>query len=190
MCNLYNLKASRDEVRGHFRAKDDTRSALAVTKDYVAPGKPGYVVREVEGQRVLSTMRWGFPFQSRLESRENDWCWSTGSKRMPYVYLAIAILAEVCATSFLKASDGFTRLVPTVVTLVGYGIAFYCLSVTLKHIPVGIAYAIWSGAGIFLIAVVAWIFYGQTLDAPAIIGMMLIVAGIIVMNTLSKTAIS
>lgn len=107
---------------------------------------------------------------------------------MAYVYLMIAILAEVAATSFLKQSEGFTRPLPTIVTIAGYGVAFYCLSLTLRDMPTGIAYAIWSGAGIVLIAAVAWIFQGQKLDAPAIIGMALIIAGVLVMNLLSKVA--
>lgn len=105
---------------------------------------------------------------------------------MAYVYLLIAIVAEVCGTSFLKMSEGFTRPWPSLATAIGYGIAFYCLSLTLRTIPTGIAYAIWSGVGVILIAAVAWIFQGQKLDAAAIVGMALIVAGVIVMNTLSR----
>ena len=105
---------------------------------------------------------------------------------MAYVFLLIAIVAEVCATSFLKASDGFTRPMPAMATAFGYALSFYCLSLTLRTVPTGIAYAIWSGVGVILIAAVAWIFQGQKLDAAAIAGMTLIVAGVIVMNTLSK----
>lgn len=105
---------------------------------------------------------------------------------MAYLYLLIAIVAEVTATSFMKQSDGFTRPGPAVVTVVGYGIAFYFLSLTLRDIPTGIAYAIWSGIGIVLIASVAWIFQGQKLDAPAMIGMALIITGVLVMNLWSK----
>lgn len=101
--------------------------------------------------------------------------------------LSIAILSEVVATSALKASDGFTRLLPSLIVCVGYGFAFYLLSLTLKTIPVGIVYAIWSGAGIALIAIVAWLFFGQTLDLAAIIGLLLIVAGVVVLNVFSKS---
>jgi small multidrug resistance pump len=107
---------------------------------------------------------------------------------MPYVYLAIAIVAEVIATSALKASEGFSRTIPSIVVVAGYGIAFYCLSLTLKTIPVGLAYAIWSGAGIFLIAAVGWIVFKQALDLPAVIGMALIVTGVVVMQVFSKSA--
>ncbi|WP_429591774.1 SMR family transporter [Sphingomonas zeicaulis] len=107
---------------------------------------------------------------------------------MAYLYLLIAIVAEVTATSFLKQSAGFSRLVPSVITIAGYGVAFYCLSLTLRDVPTGIAYALWSGIGIVLIATVAWIFQGQRLDAPAIIGMGLIIAGVVVMNLFSKAA--
>lgn len=107
---------------------------------------------------------------------------------MNYLMLAIAIVAEVCATTAMKQSDGFTRMPWTVVTVVGYGIAFYFLSLTLRTIPTGIAYAIWSGAGIVLISTAAWAFQGQKLDAAAVIGMGLIVTGVIVMNAFSHTA--
>ncbi len=102
--------------------------------------------------------------------------------------LAIAIIAEVIATSALKASEGFTRLAPLAVVAIGYGIAFYCLSLTLATIPVGIAYGVWSGAGIVLISAIGWVLYGQALDWPAILGLALIVAGVLVVNLLSKTA--
>ena len=105
---------------------------------------------------------------------------------MQYLYLAGAILAEVIATSFLKASNGFTIRGPSVVTIVGYATAFYLLALTLKTMPTGVAYAIWSGVGIVLIAVIAWVFQGQTLDFPALAGMALIIAGVIIMNLFSK----
>lgn len=105
---------------------------------------------------------------------------------MPYLYLSIAIVAEVIATSFMKQSDGFTRLGPSLVTACGYLVAFYFLSLTLRDVPTGIAYAIWSGVGIVLIATIAWIFQGQRLDAPALVGMVLIVAGVAVINLFSK----
>ena len=101
--------------------------------------------------------------------------------------LLIAIVAEVIATSALKASDGFSKLLPSAITVLGYGVAFYCLSLTLRHIPVGVAYAVWSGLGVVLITAVSWILFGQKLDAPALIGMGLIVAGVVVMNVFSKS---
>jgi small multidrug resistance pump len=106
---------------------------------------------------------------------------------MNYAYLIAAILFEVVATSALKAAEEFTRLWPSLVVIVGYALAFYCLSLTLRTIPVGIAYALWSGIGIVLIAMVGWIVYRQPLDGPAIIGMGLILAGVAVINLLSKT---
>ena len=106
---------------------------------------------------------------------------------MGYLYLAIAIIAEVIATNSLKASDEFTRIGPTIIVVIGYGTAFYFLSLVLKTIPVGIAYAIWSGVGIVLIAIVAAILFKQVLDIPAIIGMSLIVSGVIVINVFSKS---
>jgi small multidrug resistance pump len=106
---------------------------------------------------------------------------------MPYALLAIAIVAEVIATTAMKESDGFTRPVAAVVTVIGYCIAFYMLSLALRHIPTGVAYAIWSGVGIVLISLAAWLLRGQALDAPAVIGMALIIAGVAVMNLFSKT---
>ncbi|MBB5415670.1 small multidrug resistance pump [Paraburkholderia atlantica] len=104
----------------------------------------------------------------------------------PYALLAIAIVAEVIATSAMRASDGFSRLLPSMVVVLGYGIAFYCLSLTLRSIPVGIVYAIWSGAGIVLITLVALVLYRQVPDVPAIVGLGLIVAGVAVLNLFSK----
>ncbi len=106
---------------------------------------------------------------------------------MSYVYLGIAIVCEVIATSALKASEEFSQLVPSIVVVVGYGVAFYCLSLTLRTIPVGIAYAIWSGVGIVLIALVGLFWFRQVLDLPAIIGMALIIAGVVVVNLFSKS---
>ena len=105
---------------------------------------------------------------------------------MNYVFLAGAIISEVIGTTFMKQSEGFSKIVPTFITLAAYAIAFFLLSQTLKTIPTGIAYAIWSGTGIVLIAGVAALFQGQKLDAPAMIGMGLIVCGVIVMNVFSK----
>jgi small multidrug resistance pump len=107
--------------------------------------------------------------------------------RVAYIYLAVAIVAEVAATTALKASEEFTRLGPSIVVIVGYGIAFYCLTLVLRTIPVGIAYAIWSGLGIVLIAIVGAILFKQIPDLPAIIGMILIVCGVIIVNVFSKT---
>ena len=106
---------------------------------------------------------------------------------MAYLTLLVAILAEVTATSFMKESAGFTRLGPSLVTVIGYAVAFYCLSLTLRSMPTGVAYAIWSGLGIVLIAAVAWLFQGQRLDLPALLGMGLIAAGVLVMTLLSRT---
>ncbi len=106
---------------------------------------------------------------------------------MGYFYLAIAIIAEVAATSALKASEEFTKLVPSLVVIVGYGLAFYLLSLVLRTIPVGITYALWAGLGIVLVALVGAVVYKQTPDLPAILGMGLIVAGVIVINVFSKT---
>ena len=106
---------------------------------------------------------------------------------MSYLYLSIAIVAEVIGTSALKASEGFTRLGPSLITILGYAAAFYFLSLTLKTIPVGIAYAIWSGVGIVLISLIGYALFRQTLDLPAIIGMALIIAGVSVINLFSRT---
>lgn len=102
-----------------------------------------------------------------------------------WIFLAMAIFSEVVATSSLKSTEGFTNLIPSVIVLVGYSAAFYFLSLTLNEIPVGIAYAIWSGVGIVGIAIVAMIFHEQNLDAGGMIGMGLIILGIIVMRTYS-----
>ena len=104
---------------------------------------------------------------------------------MPYVYLALAIVAEVTGTTALASSQGFTRPLPSTVVVVGYGAAFYFLSLCLRHMSVGIAYAIWAGAGIVLIALLGLLVHGQRLDAPAVIGLGLIVAGVIVINAWS-----
>jgi small multidrug resistance pump len=106
---------------------------------------------------------------------------------MAYLYLAIAIIAEVAATSALKASDEFTKLIPSLIVIVGYGVSFYLLTLVLRTIPVAITYAIWSGAGIVLVAIVGATLYKQIPDIPAIIGMGLIVAGITTINVYSKT---
>lgn len=102
--------------------------------------------------------------------------------------LAIAIIAEVIATSALKVSEGFTRLIPSLVVVVGYAIAFYGLALTLKTIPVGVAYAIWSGMGIVLVTLIGWFLFDQKLDPAAIIGMVLIITGVVVMNVFSASS--
>ncbi|STQ90655.1 DMT family transporter [Iodobacter fluviatilis] len=103
-----------------------------------------------------------------------------------YFLLAIAIVAEVIATSALKATEGFSRLMPSVIVVAGYGVAFWMLSLVLKSVPVGMAYAIWSGMGIVLVTIVAMLFYGQKPDWPAIIGLGLIVSGVVVLQLFSK----
>lgn len=105
-----------------------------------------------------------------------------------WLLLGIAILAEVTATTAMKASDGLTRLAPSLVTFAGYGVAFWCLAIAIKTIPVGIAYAIWSGVGLVLITVLAWVLFRQTLDLAAVAGMALILAGVFVIQLFSKTA--
>jgi small multidrug resistance pump len=103
-----------------------------------------------------------------------------------WIILSLAIVSEVIGTSALKLSDGFTKLVPSLVVLVGYGLAFYLLSLTLKQIPVGVAYAIWAGAGIALITLIGWILFKQTLDLAALLGIALIISGVVVLQVFSK----
>ena len=104
---------------------------------------------------------------------------------MSYLHLAIAIVAEVIGTAALKAAEGFTRPLPSLVVVAGYGTAFYFLSLALKTIPVGIAYAIWSGVGVALITLIGWLLFKQRLDAPALAGLALIVAGVVVIQFFS-----
>lgn len=104
-----------------------------------------------------------------------------------WLYLAIAITAEVIATTALNASQGFSRLLPSVVVVVGYCVAFWCLGLSLRTIPVGIAYAVWAGVGIVLIALIGWILFRQALDAAALVGMGLILAGVLVINLFSRS---
>ncbi len=106
---------------------------------------------------------------------------------MTYLYLLMAILAEVLATSALKSAEGFTKLGPSMLVVLGYGAAFYLLSLVLRHMTVGVAYAIWSGVGIVLVALVGMIAFRETPDAPAVIGMGLIIAGVTVIHTFSTT---
>ena len=105
-----------------------------------------------------------------------------------WIFVCVAIIAEVIATSALKSSEGFSKPIASVIVVLGYIIAFYCLSLTLKTIPVGIAYAIWSGVGIVLVTIIAWIVFDQKLDVWGIIGIALIMSGVLVLNLLSKTS--
>lgn len=105
-----------------------------------------------------------------------------------FIFLAIAIVLETIATTSLKASEQFTKLLPSIITIIGYIGAFYFLSLTLKTIPVGIAYAIWSGIGIVLVTLIGVFMFKQVPDLPSIIGMVLIIAGVVVINLFSKTS--
>lgn len=105
---------------------------------------------------------------------------------MAYVYLGLAIIAEVIATSSLKATEEFTKIGPTIIMIVGYGVAFYCMTLALRAIPLGITYAIWSGLGIVLVSIVGIVLYDEKLDLPAAIGMGLIIANVVVINAFSK----
>lgn len=106
---------------------------------------------------------------------------------MGYGYLSVAIFAEVVATLALKASAGFSHLVASMICIIGYVIAFYFFALVLKTMPVGIAYAIWAGMGIFLITLMSALLYDQIPDLPAVLGMLLILVGVIVINVFSKT---
>lgn len=106
---------------------------------------------------------------------------------MHWFYLGIAIVSEVIATSALKAADGFTQLVPSIIVVLGYAAAFYFLSLTLRFIPIGITYAVWSGVGIVLVALIGWFAYRQPLDIAAIIGIGFIVTGVMILNFFSKS---
>jgi len=105
---------------------------------------------------------------------------------MVYIYLAIAIVAEVTATTALKASDEFNNPIPSIIVVVGYSISFYFLATVLRTLPVGVTYAIWSGLGIVLVALVAVVAFRQVPDTPAILGMALIVSGVLVINLFSN----
>lgn len=105
-----------------------------------------------------------------------------------FLPLALAIGAEVIGTTALKASEGFTRIGPSLVTVLCYGTAFYCMSLAMRTVPVGIIYAVWSGAGIVLIAAIGAVMFGERLDGYAFLGLALILAGILVLNLLSGTA--
>jgi len=105
---------------------------------------------------------------------------------MGYWYLIIAIIAEVLATSALKQSDGFSRLLPSLVVVVAYGASFYFLSLVLRTIPVGVAYAVWAGLGIVLITIVGAVLYDQKMDMPAVLGIGLIISGVVVLRLFSS----
>ncbi|MEF1309176.1 multidrug efflux SMR transporter [Vibrio mytili] len=105
----------------------------------------------------------------------------------PLLALSIAIVCEVIATSYIPKTEQFTKLMPSTIVLIGYGIAFFLLSVTVKTMPVGVVYAIWSGAGIVLVATVGYFLYGQKLDLAAFIGIGFILTGVMIVNLLSKT---
>ena len=105
----------------------------------------------------------------------------------PMLALSIAIVCEVIATSYIPKTEQFTKVMPSTVVLIGYGIAFFLLSVTVQTMPVGVVYAIWSGAGIVLVATVGYFIYGQRLDLPALVGIGFIIAGVLIVNLLSKT---
>jgi small multidrug resistance pump len=106
---------------------------------------------------------------------------------MQWLYLGIAIVSEVIATSALKAAEGFTQLIPSIVVIVGYAAAFYFLSLTLRTIPIGVTYAIWSGVGLALISIVGWVVYQQKLDAATLLGIGLIVSGVLVIHLFGKS---
>lgn len=104
-----------------------------------------------------------------------------------YLILVAAIAAEVVATTALARSESFSRLVPSIVAVLGYVVAFWLLSICLRSIPTGVVYALWSGMGIVLITAVSWVVYQQKLDAPALVGLALILAGVAVINLFSRT---
>jgi len=108
---------------------------------------------------------------------------------MKYIFLGLAIVLEVIGSSFMKASNGFTKLLPTTIMIVAYIACFFFFSQALKSINLGIAYAIWGGLGIVLTAIISVIIFKQSLDIPAIIGIILIVAGVFVMNFFSKSTV-
>lgn len=107
---------------------------------------------------------------------------------MAYVFLGVAIILEVIATTFLKASQGFTVLVPTLVMIAGYGLSFYFLSLSLHTVPLGLAYSIWAGLGIVLVSLSGYFIYHQQLDLPAILGILLIIGGVVIIKFFSNVA--
>jgi len=107
---------------------------------------------------------------------------------MRWIYLIVAITGEVIGTSALKYSEGFTKFLPSVVVVVGYSVTFYFLSLSLKYIPLGVAYAVWGGVGILLISLIGYFVFKQSFDIPGVIGIALIMAGVITINLFSKMA--
>ncbi|MBB5701647.1 multidrug transporter EmrE-like cation transporter [Ochrobactrum daejeonense] len=157
------------------------------------PCLEGMVLDHRSLSRFTASHPVGFPpdFLCTLQPRERPIPPSSAfhERAMPvYAILAIAIFSEVVGTLSLKASEGFTRPGPSLVVIVAYGLAFYFLSLTLRSIPVGVAYAVWSGIGVTLVALIGWLIFGQKLDVAAVFGMGLIIAGVIVLNLFSNTA--
>jgi small multidrug resistance pump len=107
--------------------------------------------------------------------------------QIAYAYLAVAVVCEVIGTTTLKATNNFSKLVPSLVVVAAYSAAFFFMSLTLRVIPVGVTYAIWCAFGIVLVTAISWVIYKQALDAPALIGLALIVAGVVVINLFSKS---
>jgi len=105
-----------------------------------------------------------------------------------YVYLIVAVIAETIGTTALQASQQFSRLLPSLIVMVAYGFSFYMMGLTLRFMPVGIVYAIWSGLGIVMIAAIGYVVFGQKLDLPAVFGMTLIVVGILIIHLYSKSS--
>lgn len=134
----------------------------------------------------ILTTKWEVISGDCIISDKNSLTHHYSQNHMQWFYLAIAILSEVIATSALKASDGFTRWLPSIIVIVGYASAFYFLSLTLRTIPLGVAYAIWSGVGVALITLIGWIVYQQSIGLGEIIGIGLIVSGVIVLNLFSE----
>jgi small multidrug resistance pump len=108
---------------------------------------------------------------------------------MAYVYLVCAIIAEVAGTTALKASEEFTKPIPSIIVIAGYSISFYLLTLCLRTMNIGVTYAVWSGLGVVLVAIVGLVLYGERLDLAAVAGMGLIIAGVVVLNTMSKTVV-
>ena len=106
---------------------------------------------------------------------------------MKWIYLIIAIITEVIATSALKESEGFTKTIPSLIVIIGYSMTFYFMSLVLREMSVGITYAIWSGMGILLITTIGYFRYNQMLDAPAVLGMSFIALGIIILRVFSNS---
>ena len=106
---------------------------------------------------------------------------------MVYLYLALAIITEVLGTGALKASDGFSKPLPSIFVILGYGLAFFFFGLVLRSMPIGIAYAIWSGMGIVLLTIVGLLFFEQKIDIPGIIGITLIIAGVVILNVYSRS---